>query len=60
MRRMYPRFQPNVFDENMKLVEEIRKIAQRKNCTVSFCYIPNVSKYLAKHDNRWPKLLSGG
>ncbi len=35
MRRSYPRFQPDVFDENMKLVEEVRKIAQRKNCTVS-------------------------
>jgi len=35
MRRMYPRFQPDVFDENMKLVDEVRKIAQHKGCTVS-------------------------
>jgi pyridoxine 4-dehydrogenase len=35
MRRMYPRFQPEVFDENMKLVDEVRNIAERKGCTVS-------------------------
>jgi len=34
-RRMSPRFQPDVFDENMKLVNEVKKIAERKGCTVS-------------------------
>lgn len=32
---MSPRFQPDVFDENMKLVNEVKKIAERKGCTVS-------------------------
>jgi aryl-alcohol dehydrogenase-like predicted oxidoreductase len=35
-RRLYPRFQPHVFDENMKLVKEVEKIAQGKGCTVGF------------------------
>jgi pyridoxine 4-dehydrogenase len=35
-RRHSPRFQPDVFDENMKLVNEVKKIAERKGCTVSF------------------------
>lgn len=35
MRRMGPRFQPDVFDENMKLVNEVRKVAERRGCTVS-------------------------
>lgn len=34
MRRMFPRFQPDVFDENMKLVEAVRKIAESKECSV--------------------------
>jgi len=34
-RRMFPRFQPNVFSENLKLVDEVKKIAARKSVTVS-------------------------
>lgn len=32
-RRRLPRFQPDVFDENLKLVEEVKAIAQRKGVT---------------------------
>jgi len=32
-RRMNPRFQPENFDKNLVLVEEIKKLAQKKNCT---------------------------
>lgn len=35
MRRSIPRFQPDVFSENMKLVEEVEKIARLRGCTVS-------------------------
>lgn len=28
-----PRFQPDVFDENMKLVREVEKLASKKGCT---------------------------
>jgi pyridoxine 4-dehydrogenase len=41
IRRLFPRFQPEVFDENMKLVAEVRKIAERKGCTVSLIYVIN-------------------
>lgn len=33
-RRMFPRFQPDVFDENLKLVDEVEKVAKRKDCSV--------------------------
>lgn len=33
LRRHMPRFQPDVFDTNLKLVEEIKKISNRKGCT---------------------------
>ncbi|RDL37024.1 Uncharacterized protein BP5553_04457 [Venustampulla echinocandica] len=33
-RRNYPRFQPDVFDLNLKLVEEIEKLAQKKGYTM--------------------------
>lgn len=33
-RRMFPRFQPDVFDENLKLVEEVEKLAKRKGASV--------------------------
>jgi len=36
-RRLSPRFQPDVFDENMKLVNEVKKIADSKGVTVSAC-----------------------
>ncbi|OJJ07659.1 hypothetical protein ASPVEDRAFT_142397 [Aspergillus versicolor CBS 583.65] len=35
MRRMLPRFQPDVFDNNFKIVEAVEAIAQRKNATVA-------------------------
>lgn len=53
-RRTGPRFQPDVFDENMKLVEEVKKIAQRKGCTVSL-YPRFQFNRRAKHYFRWPK-----
>lgn len=34
-RRMLPRFQPEVFGQNLKLVEEIEGIAKRKGVTVA-------------------------
>jgi pyridoxine 4-dehydrogenase len=34
-RKTGPRFQPDVFDENMKLVEEVRRVAEKKGFTVS-------------------------
>lgn len=42
LRRRFPRLQPDVFDENMKLVEEVKKVAERKGCTVS---IPRACTY---------------
>lgn len=33
--KMLPRFQPDVFDENMKLVLEVEKIATKKGCKPS-------------------------
>ncbi|KAL4998897.1 NADP-dependent oxidoreductase domain-containing protein [Aspergillus recurvatus] len=35
MRRMLPRFQPNVFENNFRLVEAVEGIAQRKGVTVA-------------------------
>lgn len=32
MRRHYPRFQPDVFDQNLELVRELEKLAKRKGC----------------------------
>ncbi|KAL3422239.1 pyridoxal reductase [Phlyctema vagabunda] len=34
-RKGTPRFQPDVFEENMKLVDEVKKIAERKGCTMA-------------------------
>ncbi|KAH7325643.1 putative aldo/keto reductase [Stachybotrys elegans] len=34
-RRMLPRFQPDVFDQNFKLVEAVEKIAKRKGVTTA-------------------------
>lgn len=33
MRRLMPRFQPAVFDENLKLVHEVTQLANKKGCT---------------------------
>jgi pyridoxine 4-dehydrogenase len=33
MRRLFPRFQPENFEINMKLVRELEKIAVKRNCT---------------------------
>lgn len=30
---MFPRFQPDVFGENLKLVKEVEKVASRKGCS---------------------------
>jgi pyridoxine 4-dehydrogenase len=32
-RKALPRFQPENFAENMKLVDEVKKLAKKKNCT---------------------------
>lgn len=32
-RKMYPRFQPENFESNIKLVKELEKIAEKKGCT---------------------------
>ncbi|GAD92927.1 aldo-keto reductase, putative [Paecilomyces variotii No. 5] len=34
-RRALPRLQADVFDANMKLVEEVKKVSERKGCTMS-------------------------
>lgn len=34
-RRMMPRFQPDAFDQNFKLVEAVEQIAKRKNMTTA-------------------------
>lgn len=34
-RRMFPRFQADVFDNNLKLVDEIARIAKQKGCTIT-------------------------
>lgn len=33
LRRMLPRFQPENFENNLKLVKELEKIAKQKDCT---------------------------
>ena len=33
MRKNFPRFQPDNFETNMKLVREVEKMAEKKNCT---------------------------
>ncbi|RDW71666.1 putative aldo-keto reductase-2 [Coleophoma crateriformis] len=35
LRRTLPRFQPDLFHENLRIVEEVKKIAERKNCTMA-------------------------
>ena len=32
-RKMFPRYQPEVFDENVRLVEEIEKVARQRGCS---------------------------
>jgi len=34
-RRMFPRFAPEVFEENLRLVKEVEKLAEKKGCTVA-------------------------
>lgn len=43
-RRMMPRFKPDVFDQNFKLVEAVEKIAKRKGVTVAQVAIGWVSR----------------
>jgi pyridoxine 4-dehydrogenase len=33
--KAYPRFQPDVFDENLKLLREVEKLAAQKGCTTA-------------------------
>jgi len=33
MRRHFPRFQPGVFEENLKLIHAVEAVAERKRCT---------------------------
>jgi pyridoxine 4-dehydrogenase len=35
MRRMWPRFQPENFDNNIQLVNEVQKLAEKKGCTTA-------------------------
>lgn len=43
-RHRLPRFQPSVFDQNMKLAEAVEKVAKRKNVTIAQVAIAWVSK----------------
>ena len=42
-RRMFPRFQREVFDDNLKLVDEVEKVAKRKGCSTAQVAIAWVS-----------------
>ncbi|KAK5163626.1 uncharacterized protein LTR77_010575 [Saxophila tyrrhenica] len=44
MRRRMPRFFPENFDQNMKLVEEVEEVAKRKGCTAGQVAIAWVAK----------------
>lgn len=44
---MLPRFQPDVFENNMKLVKRLEAIAKKKNCTpaqLALNWVLNISK----------------
>lgn len=43
VRRYFLRFRPDVFDENLKLVDEVEKMANRKWCLMVWMAIPWVS-----------------
>ncbi|KAF2145554.1 uncharacterized protein K452DRAFT_264676 [Aplosporella prunicola CBS 121167] len=44
-RRLTPRFQPDCFDENLKLADEVAAIAQRKGCTTAQVALAWVRKH---------------
>ena len=46
-RRVLPRFQPENFETNLKLVKELEKIAERKGCTpaqLALAWVRSLSK----------------
>lgn len=46
-RKILPRFQPENFENNLKLVRELEKIAQKKNCTsaqLALNWLLNISR----------------
>lgn len=55
IRRLLPRFQPENFDINMKLVKELEKIAEKKGCTpgqLALAWLRNLS-----NQNGMPKIV---
>jgi pyridoxine 4-dehydrogenase len=50
-RRHMPRFQPENFDANLKLVEEVEEVAKKKGCTVSQVAIGWISAMSGRDDN---------
>ena len=47
-RRISPRFQPAVFGKNLELVDELKKLAQRKKCTPAQLALAWVKEYSGK------------
>lgn len=45
MRRMLPRFKPEVFDQNFRLVEAVEKVAKRKGLVTSQVAIAWVARH---------------
>ena len=50
IRRRYPWFQPDVFDENLKLVTEIERVAKKKRVALSQVAIAWVSQLRDRQD----------
>ena len=48
-RKHTPRFQPDTFDENLKLVAEVENIAKKKSCTPGQVAIAWIKRYSGKH-----------
>lgn len=55
MRKHLPRYQPGAFETNMKLVEEVEKIAKQKGCTPAQLAI-GWTRSLSKKDG-YPKII---
>ncbi|KAI9808641.1 MAG: hypothetical protein M1825_003792 [Sarcosagium campestre] len=51
MRRHLPRFQPDVFDKNLELVQKLQHLAQRKGCTAAQLAISWVTSLSGKKGN---------
>ena len=47
-RRLAPRFQPDVFDKNLELVDELKKLAGKKGCTPAQLALAWVKAYSGK------------